>query len=493
MTQYWESALTTTIKYFTSAVLLTLSTANMAHAESTVENLITQGQWKLASREILAEERAIDKHELSLPLAQLNAGYLDEALTTISGFHQVSKAEALLSIVENSETMKMADKLKIIGQALVAARGIRGISASYLKSGDLANIALCYSTNEQLDDTRVIFEEALRAADMGLREEGAGGYQRITQALLKKPTALRDWMLPLIEARLKREQQNENTTLAYRDLAKLSLALNKAQHAITMIESGFVSAKSIKKAHQKNSILESLDELAIDAGYERRIPKKSIYTLALSASRSGHPDKAIELLSPLPKNLYVDYGQVAYKRVFDDVIKRDDLKAALFFAEHPVRPIAWSHSSVWKQVGDLQIRHQQLVAAKTSYINALGVIANSREHERYYEDISSQLNVGFAMLENGFKEQGFNAILATLPMLGHINQRRVSDRIKATSLVAGALWKIGLEKEATGTLLKSYQLVSSYTPEGNWGKAELLVDCAITLTSFEKEKSIQKQ
>lgn len=64
--------------------------------------------------------------------------------------------------------------------------------------------------------------------------------------------------------------------------------------------------------------------------------------------------KALAIASSLSQNLYVDHGQAAYKRIFDDAMMRGDLNTALYLAEHPVRLAKWTQADVWRQIAELQ-------------------------------------------------------------------------------------------------------------------------------------------
>lgn len=441
---------------------------------SNVETLISGNKWKEVSRAIFLEAKSADKFEWSIPTGQANAGFLDDALDTITGMHPNMQPGALLALVADAPSIPPKRSVELVHQALGLARTMSGKSANYLKSGELTKVALFYSMHGAESDARIIFEEALRAAESGIAEEGSGGYRQISEALIRNPKSSQDWMLVLVAKHLQRQGNTANSAFAYRDLAQVAVQKINSQMASELIESGISAAKAINQNSMRKLVLEGLANIAIEAGYTKGLPETSPHTQAIQEARSGNLQKAFSIASGLSQSLYVDQGQAVHGRVFEDAVKREDLNTALYFAEHPVRPVSWRQSNAWREIAELQVKKGMRQDAANSYLRASQAISGSPEAVRYLEDVRSILTLGASMRQNGFESEGRKATLDALAMIDRIPERRIDDRIRAATLTAETLWLYGMQSEAKQQVLRAYRAASGYSDKNKMEKARLL-------------------
>ncbi|HJV73928.1 MAG TPA: hypothetical protein VJ654_06890 [Noviherbaspirillum sp.] len=461
-------------------------------APSNVETLISDNRWKEASRAVFLEAKSANKFEWSIPAGQAKAGFLDDALDTIAGMHPNMQPGALLALVADVPSIPPKLSVELVQRALNLARTISGKSANYLKSGELAKAALFYSGHGAESDARAIFEEALRAAESGATEEGSGGYRQISEALVRDPKGSQDWMVVLVTKHLQRQGKTANSAFAYRDLAQVAVRHTNSQIVSELIESGISAAKAINQDSMRKLALEGLANVAVEAGYTKRLPENSPYTQAIHEARSGNPQRALTIASGLSQNLYVDHGQEAHRRIFDDAVKREDLNTALYFAEHPVRPVSWIQANAWRQIAELQVKKGAKQDAANSYLRASQAISDSMEAVRYLEQVKGTLTLGASMRQNGFEAEGRKATFDALAMIDLIPDRRTDDRVRATTLIAESLWRYGMHNEAKQQALRAYRAASGYSDKNGMDKARLLSGLGQATSTFIAKASDQR-
>ena len=461
-------------------------------APSNVETLISGNRWKEASRAMFLEAKSANKFEWSIPAGQAKAGFIDDALDTIAGMHPNMQPGALLALVADVPSIPPKHSFELVQRALDLTRTMSGKSANYLKSGELAKVALFYSGHGAESDAKAIFEEALRAAESGATEEGSGGYRQISEALVRDPNGSQDWMVMLVAKHLQRQGKTANSAFAYRDLAQVAVRHTKSQMASQLIESGISAAKAINQDSMRKSALEGLGNVAVEAGYTKGLPENSPYTQAIQEARSGNPQKALAIVSGLSQNLYVDHGQEAHRRIFDDAVKREDLNTALYFAEHPVRPVSWIQANAWRQIAELQAKKGGKQDAANSYLRASQAISDSPEAIRYLEQVKSTLSLGASMRQNGFEAEGRKATLDALAMIDLIPERRTDDRVRAATLIAETLWRDGMQSEAKQQALRAYRATSGYSDKNGMEKARLLSGLGQATSTFIAKASDQR-
>lgn len=461
-------------------------------APSNVESLISGNQWKEASRAIFLEARSANRFELSIPVGQAKAGFIDDALDTIGGMHPNMQPSALLALVADVPSIPPKLSVELVQRALDSARKMSGKSANYLKSGELAQVALFYSGNGAESDAKTIFEEALRAAEKGATEEGSGGYRQISEALVRDLKNSQEWMVALVANHLQRQGRTSNSAFAYIDLAEVSARYPKSQLASELIESGISAAKAIKQESTRKYAFEKLANVALKVGYTKGLPESFPYIQAIQEARSGNPKRALAIASGLSQNLYVDHGQAVYMRIFDDAVMRGDLNTALYFAEHPIRPVSWTQANVWRQIAELQATRGAKQDAAASYLRASKAIFESREAVRYLEEVKGMLSLGASMRQNGFESEGRKASLDALAMIGLIPERRTNDRVSATTLMAETLWRYGMHSDARQLTLRAYRLASGYSEKKGMEKARLLSGLGQATSTYIAQTSGQK-
>lgn len=461
-------------------------------APSNVESLISGNRWKEASRAMFLEAKSANKFEWSIPAGQAKAGFLDDALDTIAGMHPNTQPAALLALVADVPSIPPKHSFELVQRALDLARTMSGKSANYLKSGELAKVALFYSGHGAESDARAIFEEALSAAESGVTEEGSGGYKQVSEALVRSQNGSRGWMVVLAAKRLQRQEKKADTAFAYRDLAQVAIRLDNTQLASELIMSGKAAARAISQDSIRKSALEGIANLEVEAGYTKGLPKSAPYTQAIQEARSGNPQRALAIASGLSHNLYVDYGQEAYWRILDDALKREDLNTAIYFAEHPVRPISWIQAHAWRQIAELQAKKGGKQDAAKSYLRALQAISNSPDAFRYLEQVSATLTLGASMRQNGFEAEGRKITLDALLMIDLIPERRTDHRVRAATLVAETLWRDGMHSEAKQQILRAYRAASGYSDKNGMEKARLLSGVGRATSTFIATSSDQR-
>jgi hypothetical protein len=467
------------------ACAITIALQCMAEsAPSNVESLIIGDNWKEASRAIFLEAKSVNRFDWTIPTGQANAGFLEDALDTIAGKPPNTQSGALLALVIDVPSISPEMKAGLVQRALDAARKISGNSANYLKSGDLTKVALFYSRNGAESEARAVFEEALRAAESGVNEDGSGGYRQVTQAMVRESTGNRDWMIAIVRQCLQRTEKSTDSAFAYRDLAQVAVRIQKNELAIALIELGILSANTINQAPMQGLALESLANVAAEAGYTKRQPEKSPYAVALQEARLGNLQKAHAIVSGLSSTLYVDHGLVAYKNVFDDAVKRGDLTAALYFAENPVRKISWVESDVWRQVAELQVKNGVKTYAFSSYHWAELAISINTEKIGYFEEVKAAVALAESMRQNGFDAEGGKVILDALAKIDLIPERRADDRIKACTLLSEALWRSGMFAEAKQQILRAYRLANGYGGRADSERSSLLSGIGQATSTF---------
>lgn len=458
-------------------------------APSNVEALISGNRWKEASRAIFLEAKSANKLEWSIPVGQAKAGFLADALDTIAGMHPNVQADALLALVANVPSISPKHSVELVQRVLDLARTKSGETANNLKSGELAKVALFYSRNGAESDARAIFEEALRAAEIGVTEKGSDGYKRISSSLVRDPKGSQDWMIMLIAKHLQRQGKTEDSAFAYIDLAQVAVRQNKSQMTPELIESGISAAKTIKRDFSRKLALDRLASVAIEAGYTKGLPKTLPDTQAVQEARSGNLKKALAIASGLSRNMYVDHGLAAHERIFDDAVKREDLNAALYFAENSVQPIPWRQANAWRQIAELQAKKGVKQDAANSYLRASQAISDS---PGYLGQVKSTLSLGASMHQNGFEAEGRKATLDALAMIDLIPERRTDDRISAATLAAETLWRYGIHSEAKQQALRAYRAASGYSDKNGSKKALLLSELGEATSTFIAKASDQR-
>lgn len=471
----------------TCSVLITFQ-AIAEDASSDVETLIKANKWKEATRAVFIEAREAYKHEPSISIGLAKAGFLEEALDTVAREHPNTWSWRLLSLVREVPSIPQAKKEDLIQKSLDAARNETGKAANYIKSGDLARLALFYSREGKESQAKSVFSEAVVAAEKGMAEEGSGGYRQITEAMARDHEAVKAWMLDPLRENVGRTGEPFNVAFACLDLASVTKRIGRTDQESEFVKRGIAAAKKIDKAPMRKSALDQLAVVAqeigvADSGLE--IPPDA---LAVREAAAGNAPKAYVIVSSLGQTLYVDHQMAAYEKVFNDAIKRDDLTTALYFAERPIKKISSAESGVWQKMAEKQMERGDKKAAFESYEKAVSALGSSASNsQRYLFDIKAALLLGESMRRNGLDAKGHRMIQEAQTMVGQIYEKQTEDRIKAFTLVAEAFWRLGSRAEAKGMLLEAYRLAHSYDVTrylGDMKKGQSLSEVGQTTSLF---------
>ena len=137
------------------AVLLGLSPVFAQKKSSYVERALKVNDWGVAARQIFIEARILDPHASSIVAGQAAAGYIDDALTTIDGTHKGKRSWLLITLLREAPSIPSEKKKQLLQDAVESAR--TGTAGHYIRSGDLARIALYFSGQRSESDSRQMF------------------------------------------------------------------------------------------------------------------------------------------------------------------------------------------------------------------------------------------------------------------------------------------------------------------------------------------------
>lgn len=461
---------------------------------SDIDGLIAADRWKEATRLIFVEARATNKHEPSIVIGQAKAGFVEDALDTIKATHSASRSWLLMSLVHEAPSLSAEKRDELLGDALESARHKTvGKSPNYLKSGDLARIALYYSGKGAANDAQLIFSEAVTAAEKGITEEGSGGFRQITELIRRAPTGeIKPWMLSVLQLSLKKTDDARNLAFACIDMVAVAARLESHDLMASFVDCSNSAIAKISVAPMKKSAIEALSRAKDEAGNSTFTPSNSPFNEAIREARAGNAQKSYEIVSGLGQNLYVDHKGAAYEQVFSDAIRRGDLKTALYFAERPARQLSYQEVSVWQRLAEKQIESGNRQSASDSYGRAslaLGRIDSSANI--YLFDIQSAVRLGESMLQNGMKDEGRRTLRRVQPLLERISEKRIDDRVKASIAVSGALWRLGMQTEAKRLIQQAYFYAHSYDTKrlhGDMEKARLLASIGQSISTYPESK-----
>jgi hypothetical protein len=485
-----------------------------------VEDLIAADQWKAAARLIFTEARTADKHEPDIVTGQAKAGFIQDALETINGTNPGSRSWLLMTVVKEAPSLVSDKRDELIRNALTLARArTNRISDNYLRSGDLARIALYHSAQGAENEAKAIFSEALAAAEAGLLEEGSGGFRQITEQMRSaSPAEVKPWMLSMLQSSVKKEIANfpsafdvmlsmiqsrsgktnktaNPVSLAFAciDLVKVAGEIKSRGQIAFFVECATVSINEIDKTSMRKHATEKLAEMEFEVGYEKLILSDLPSIDALRKARAGNIEKSYRVIvSEFGENLYVDHSLTAYERVYSDAIKRGDLKTAQFFAERPVRQLLYYEVSVWRRLAEKQSEQGERKLASESYGRALSTVDRlNASPEVYDSDIRDIVNLGESLCRNGRQDEGHRTLLIAKSLLEKISEKRIDDRIEASILVSKSLWQLGIKTDAKKLIQQAYSDVHSYDtikPIHAMQKAEWLVQIGQTISMFSESR-----
>lgn len=461
---------------------------------SDIDGLIAADRWKEAARLIFVEARAANKHEPTIVFGQAKAGFVEDALYTINATHLASRSWLLMSLVHEAPSLSAEKRDQLLRNALDSARGKTvGQSPSYLKSGDLARIALYYSGKGAASDAKLIFSEAVTAAEKGLTEEGSGGFRQITEHMRRAPTGeIKPWMLSVLPLSLNKTEDARNLAFACIDMVAVAARLESQDLMTPFIDCSTSAIAKIGLSPMKNSAIESLSKAKDEAGVSNFAPSNSPIIEAIREARAGNTQRSYEMVSGLEQTLYVDHKGEAYEQVFSDAIRRGDLKTAFYFAERPARQLSYQEVSVWQRLAEKQVEIGSRQSASDCYRKASLALGRIRVSANIYLfDIQNVVRLGESMLQNGMKDEGRRTLLLVQPLLERISEKRIYDRAKASIIVSEPLWRFGMRAEAKRLIQQAYFYAHSYDTKrlyGDMEKARLLASIGQSISTYSESK-----
>jgi tetratricopeptide (TPR) repeat protein len=423
-------------------------------------------------------------------------------------------------VVRESPSLPSDKRDELVRNALDFARvQTNGIADNYLRSGNLARIALYYSAQGSENNAKAIFSEAVASAEAGLSEEASGGFLQITEQMRSAlPGEVKPWMLSMLQSNLSKAVTNlpslvnvmlsmiqnhssktvktaDPGSLAFAciDLVKVAGQLESRDQVAPFVECATSSIAKIDKAPMKSHSTEALVEAEYEAGYANLTLSDLPIIKALREARAGNMEKSYQVIvSEFGENLYVDHKMAAYGLVFNDAIKRNDIKTALYFAERPITQLFSNEISVWKQLAEKQIEMGDRQSASESYRKALSAFDRLNGSPQTYRfDISAIVNLGESMLQNGKTDEGRRILLLSQPLLERISEKQMLDRTTVSVLVSNSLWKIGMKTEAKKLIQQACFYAYSYDTKklhGDMDKARLLAFIGQTISMFPGSK-----
>lgn len=463
-----------------SLVSIPVSSQMISQSVTDTQKLIDEDAWLKLARQIFLEARSTYKYETGIILGQAKAGFISDALDTIEEVHPTSHSYHLISLLRNSPFLSKEQREELTNKAIYSAReNTHKTTTHNLKSGDLLNIALYYSAQGDDNHSKELFYEAIKEAEAGLMEKGGNSYQRITKKMLHAPAEeIKPWMLGVIRDNFRKTKNSKDLAYTCMDMAEVAWNVNDIDQTTMYIECASLAINNIKGSKVKKRAIEKLERTKDKLHYFSTSETRSNSTLAIREARVGHIEKSYELISKLGSNLYVDHRLSAYKRVFNDAIKRNDLKGANYFAKRPVSDLSYISISTWTTLAEKQFETEAKKSALVSYKKAYTVLDKINTSPKVHLfDIKSILQLSDSMLRNNVKEQGRKSLLLAKQLLGKIPKKRVDDQVKASILVSNALWQNQMKKEAKVLFKSSYEYTKLYDTgklHGKMKKARLL-------------------
>jgi len=456
-----------------SSQIVTLSTTD-------TQKLIDENDWLKLARQIFLEARSTYKFEPSIVIGQAKGGFIKDALDTIEVLHPATQSHHLISLLRNAAFLSKEKRDELTHKAIKSARENTYKTAPHnLKSGELINIALYYSSRGDEKHSKELFYEAIREAEAGFTETGGNSYRRITDKINRAATEeIKPWMLEIIQANFRKTKNAKDLAFTCIDMAEIAWKKNNLTQSTMYIKCASTAINNIKNSKFKKITIKQLERTKDILHYSNTTETGSYFSQAIREARSGHIKKSYQIVSKLRQNLYVDHKLSAYKRVFNDAIKRNDLIAANYFAERPVRKLPYLTITIWKTFAEKQFGTGEQKSALISYKKASSVLNKiSASPKVYLSDIKSILQLSESMLRNNLKNDGRQTLLLAQRLLGKIPENRVDDHAKASILVSEALWQNKMKNEAKKLFKDTYDYTLLYDtnkPHKHRKKARLL-------------------
>lgn len=444
------------------------------------QKLIDEDDWLKLSRQIFLEARSIYKFEPGIIIGQAKGGFIKDALDTIDMLNPATQSHHLISLLRNAVFLSKKKRDQLTNKAIRYARENTYKSAPHnSKSGELINIALYYSSQGDDKHSKELFYEAAREAEAGLMEKGGNSYRRITDKINRASNEeIKPWMLEIIRSNFRKTKNARDLAYTCLDMAEVAWKLKDLSQATMYIKCASTAIKDIKNSKFKKFTIKQLDRTKDIIHYSNTTKTDSYFSNAIREARLGNIKKSYKIVSKLKKTLYVDHKLSAYKRVFNDAIKRNDLISAHYFAERPVSKLPHITIHIWTILAEKQLETGDKKSALVSYKKASSVLDKLKKSPIVYSShIKNILQLSDSMLQNNLESEGQQTLLLAQRLLGKIPKYRLDDRIKASILISEMLWQNKLQNEAKKFFKNAYELTQLYDTNKRYrvmNKARLL-------------------
>lgn len=447
------------------SVSISASSQSINLSTTNAQKFIAEDEWLKLARQIFIEARSTYKSEPNIVIGQAKAGFIKDVLETIKGLDPVSQSHHLISLLRNATLLPKEQRDEITHKAIKSARENTYNTATHnLKSGELINIALYYSSQGDDNHSKKLFYEAVKEAEAGLSEAGGNSYRRITDRINQAPIEeIKPWMLEIIRTNFRKTKKARDLAYTCLDMAEIAWKINVLTQSRMYMKCASSAIKNIKDSKIRKRTIKKLERTEDVISYSNTSEAGSSISMAIRHARSGNINKSYKIVSKLKQNLYVDHKLTAYKRVFNDAIKRKDLKAAKYFAERPVRKLPYLTISIWTILAKKQLEMGDKKSALTSHKKASYAIDKIKISPIiYYSHIKSILQFSESMFQHGFEKEGRQSLLLAQRLLDKIAKKRLDIRIKASILVSEALWQNKLQNEAKILFKIAYEYTHLY-------------------------------
>ncbi|MEC4718284.1 hypothetical protein RY831_03930 [Noviherbaspirillum sp. CPCC 100848] len=450
-----------------------------AQESSNTASLIMAERWSDAARAMLREAAAIAPTTGGLPEIQARAGYLDDALDTITRMYPNSQSWGYLELVRGTPNLNPEIRAQLVVQATAAARADGANNLLMFRAGQLAQLTVFHAQEGRSANAASLYAEALQTATRSLQDQANGGYRPVTQELRNAtPGTVSEAMFEQVRALLPRVRASQDRTFACVDLAVAAERQSKPALANAFIACGLVEAKGLASAGQRASAETELGTVAVRTGFRHPVLEKPAKIKALREARDGRCEEAYAIATRQGQNLYVDAPQDVLSALVDDALSRGDMKCALYIAQRPKEPVGFVDAATWQRMADKQLARGERQQALVSYRKAGHTLTDGHiEYQRSEYDVRRALQLADSMRNAGLTRESTQLVMQTYGMLAKIYPRNIDGRLAAAIALAPALWRVGEFAAARQLLADACNGLATYDESGagKIRKARLLV------------------
>jgi hypothetical protein len=242
---------------------------------------------------------------------------------------------------------------------------------------------------------------------------------------------------------------------------------------------------------QKHHAIEELADAEWNIGMRDLKYSDSPMIEARHEAEQGNLEKAYKIISGFGETLYVNHKEAGYELLFDDAIKRSDLKAAVYFAERPPSRIYARDLTMWRRIAELQIHAGNRKSASMSYSKSSEALDQVISEKTISSaEIAQVLQLGNSMLRNGINHQGKHILMLAQSLAD--KGRTDEDKIKSLIFIASAFMQNEMFSNAKLAIKQAYSDAHRYDttqPFGEMRKVELLTDIGNALIAISPKGS----